>query len=326
MTGGPVFVAGLERSGTSLMYALLASHPSLSMTRRTNFWRYFADQYGDLAVTGNLDACLAKMRVYKRLVALEPDFSALRAEFLAGGERTYGRLFALLEEQIAARAGRTRWGDKSLDTERYADRLMAEYPDARVLHMIRDPRDRLASVLTRWKKRRAALGAGTAAWLWSARLAERNRRRHPEGYRIVRYEDLVSDPDTEVRSVCEFIGEAYHAEMLTMSGAGRFRDNGANSSYGARPVGTISTDSVKRYESVLTSAQTAFINRVAGAEMTRFGYDPGPVALSAPERVRFNLLDLPTQSLAMAAWRGREAIGNRIGRKLPDYRIVTEPS
>ena len=36
MERGPVFVAGLERSGTSLIFALLASHPNIAMTRRTN--------------------------------------------------------------------------------------------------------------------------------------------------------------------------------------------------------------------------------------------------------------------------------------------------
>ncbi|MFN2221113.1 MAG: sulfotransferase, partial [Candidatus Promineifilaceae bacterium] len=49
MQNNPVYVAGLERSGTSLMYALLASHPRIAMTRRTNMWTHFYNQYGDLA-------------------------------------------------------------------------------------------------------------------------------------------------------------------------------------------------------------------------------------------------------------------------------------
>ena len=50
------------------------------MTRRTNFWRYFVDQYGDLARDDNLDACLESMRTYKRLVVLELDFERLRRD------------------------------------------------------------------------------------------------------------------------------------------------------------------------------------------------------------------------------------------------------
>ena len=48
MINNPVYIAGLERSGTSLIYALLGSHPSIAMTRRTNLWTHFYGQYGDL--------------------------------------------------------------------------------------------------------------------------------------------------------------------------------------------------------------------------------------------------------------------------------------
>ncbi len=323
MKDDPIFVAGLERTGTSLMYALLASHPNISMTRRTNFWRYFADQYGDLADDHNLDACLAKMRVYKRLVALEIDFAGLRAEFETG-PRTYGRLYGLLQEQVATRRGKPRWGDKSLNTERYTDRLFEDYPRARILHMMRDPRDRLASVLARWKTRRGAVGVGTAAWLWSARMASRNVVRHPERYRIVRYESLVRDPEAELHAICAFIGEPYDPSMLTMGGAGGFRDEGSNSSYGPRSVGVISTDSIRKYDRVLNPRQVSFIQTAAGQEMTDHGYEIDPVSMSTSERARAAFLDGPRNRAVMAAWRSRESLDNRRGRKLPDYRVVAE--
>ena len=63
---GPVFIGGLERTGTSLLYALLASHPAIAMTRRTNWWTYFYDRFGDLAKDENLDRCLATIRRYRR--------------------------------------------------------------------------------------------------------------------------------------------------------------------------------------------------------------------------------------------------------------------
>ena len=166
-SSAPVFVAGLERSGTSLMFALLASHPDLAMTRRTNLWTHFYRQYGDLSEPANLDRCLATMSRYRRIVKLEPDVERLRRDFIGGDDHTYATLFALLEQQYADRIGRRRWGDKSLHTERYADPILAAYPDARILHMIRDPRDRYASSQTRWQRRRGGIGAGTAEWLAS---------------------------------------------------------------------------------------------------------------------------------------------------------------
>src|ERR671914_1980284 len=123
----PVFIAGPDRSGTTLMFALLASHPDVSMVRRTNMWRYFHRRYGDLARAGNLDRCLRDMVAYRRMRHLHPDPERIRREFLAG-EATYGRLFALFHEHHAERSGKPRWGDKSLHTEHYADRLLTEFP------------------------------------------------------------------------------------------------------------------------------------------------------------------------------------------------------
>lgn len=324
MTDGPLFVAGLERSGTSLMYALLASHPNISMTRRTNFWRYFVDQYGDLDNDGNLDACLASMRVYKRLVVLDLDFEELRREFVVG-PRTYGRLYQLLEEQVAKRGGKQRWGDKSLNVERYTERILSEFPQARILHMIRDPRDRLASVLTRWKVRRGDVGAGTAAWLWSVRLAMRHAEAHPANYMVVRYEWLARAPEAAMREVCAFVGEPYSEEMLTMAGSGRFREIGSNSSYGARATGVIATDSIGKYKEVLGPRQIAFMQDVAASELAEQGYELEPVLMSAGERLRFATTDRLYYRAVMAAWRVQAAVGAHRRHGVPDYRIIREP-
>lgn len=321
MKRGPIFVAGLERSGTSLMYALLASHPNIAMTRRTNMWTYFYNQYGDLGERENFERCLDKMMVYKRLVKLEPDPERIRREFRQG-ETTYARLFALLEEHYAEGKGKPRWGDKSLNTERYADPIFAAYPGARILHMIRDPRDRYASVLKRWGERRGRVGAGTAMWLASVELAKQNHVRYPDQYMIVRYETLASRPTETLREICAFIDEEYVPGMETMKGAKKFREQGSNSSYGDRKPGVISTSSIGRFRDVLSPRQIAFIQGQAEAEMVEFDYALEEIELSVRDRAHFLLADLPLNQALLLAWRVRTAIRNNRGRRLPDYRIV----
>ncbi|GIU90021.1 MAG: hypothetical protein KatS3mg010_1120 [Acidimicrobiia bacterium] len=318
---GPIFVAGLERSGTSLMYALLASHPNIAMTRRTNLWTHFFDQYGDLEEDANLDRCLQMMARYRRLVILEIDWPRLRSDFVAG-PRTYARLFDLLELQFAERQGKSRWGDKSLNTERYADQLLAAYPGARVLHMIRDPRDRFASSLTRWKIRRGGIGAGTAEWLASARMAAHHSRRAPDRYMVVRYESLVSEPEATLRTICDFIGEDYTPAMLSMDGAARFKNEGGNSSYGSREPAAITPDSVGRFRTVLSGRDIALMQMFAADEMERYGYVPERVALDVAGRLRLALAGVPLEVARLVAWRAREAYRNRRGRPVPSYRLV----
>lgn len=325
MERGPIFIAGLERSGTSLMYALLASHPHIAMTRRTNLWTYFYNQYGDLSQPENFERCLSMMMRYKRLVVLKPDADKLRQDFWQG-EPTYGRLFALLEEQVAERKGKPRWGDKSLHTERYAEPIFAAYPTARILHMIRDPRDRYASVQVRWKSRRGGVGAGTAMWLSSVRLAEENHRCYPQQYKIVRYESLAAEPEKTLRDICAFINEAYAPEILAMHGAKKFRDQGSNSSYGQRKPGIISTDSIGRFRQVLSSNQIAFIQNQAREEMLTLDYQPDDIQLPLGQRLRFSLFDWPLNLVLLTAWRVRYRIGQQTKTPLPAYRIVTEPN
>ncbi|MGD8807169.1 MAG: hypothetical protein PVH65_15030, partial [Chloroflexota bacterium] len=95
---GPLFLAGIDRSGIGLLGELLEAHPDIAVTRRINFWSFYHDRYGDLSDVANLDRCLADMMSYTRISRLQPQWQLLRRDFLAG-EPTYARLFALLQEQ-----------------------------------------------------------------------------------------------------------------------------------------------------------------------------------------------------------------------------------
>ncbi len=108
--------------------------------------------------------------------------------------------------------------------ERYADMLFAADPDARVLHMVRDPRDRYEGSLALWPDGRGRAGGATARWTYSMRLAQRHVRSYPDHYRVVRYEDMVCDTEGTLRSVCAFLDDDFDPEMLGMPGAPERRD------------------------------------------------------------------------------------------------------
>jgi hypothetical protein len=150
------------------------------------------------------------------LRAIQIDTERVRREFYQG-EKTYARLFTLIEGHFAEKQGKPRWGDKSLNTERYMDDIFAVFPNAKIIHMMRDPRDRYASAKTRWTEMKGRVGAGTAMWLESVKLARRGQRKYPGHYMVVRYEDLVAQPEQMLHKICDFLGEQYVPEMLTMT-------------------------------------------------------------------------------------------------------------
>lgn len=312
----PLFIAGPDRSGTTLMYALLASHPDVSMVRRTNMWRYFHGRYGDLARPANLERCLDAMVGYRRMRHLQPNPERIRREFLEGPP-TYGRLFALFHQHNAERVGATRWGDKSLHTEHSADRVFAEFPNARIIHMVRDPRDRYASVRARNGQELSRVGAATGRWLASARAGRRNQAHYPGRYLIVRYEDLAQAPEPTMRRVCAAAGLEYTRGLLAMSGAPEHRDRGGNSSFGDLAPGTISTGAIGRFRWAVVPTDVAFIQLVAGRQMAALGYEPARVELTEAGWLRFWLAQMPVDLTRMVAWMVLARVRRRRGVPVP---------
>lgn len=320
MQDNPVFIAGPDRSGTTLMYALLASHPNISMVRRTNMWRYFYQRYGPLDKQQNFERCLQDMLSYKRMNVLNPNAERIRDAFWQG-EPTYGRLFGLMHSHHAQDIGKPRWGDKSLHTEHYADSLFKEFPNAKVIHMARDPRDRYASVKKRHGRTINRVGASVGRWLYSMQAARRNNQHYPQNYMIVNYERLASQPEEMLTNIFGFLGEEYTPKALSMSGAADYRDSGGNSSFEKIEPGTISTKSIGRYRSIISPVELAYIQIFAGKEMQKLGYELDP--LDTPFQEKIALLGaMPINLARMLAWITLTDLKIKRGEPIPPNRMA----
>lgn len=303
---------------------MLASHPNISMVRRTNMWRYFYHRYGDLSDPGNFEHCLTDMARYSRMRHLKPDPERIRREFQQG-QPTYGRLFALFHRHNAERLGKSRWGDKSLHAEHFAGQIIAEFPDAKIVHMSRDPRDRYASVRKRHGQDSRRVGAATARWLISMQAARHNLKHFPGNYHIVQFEILASQPESTAREVCEFIEEPFSPTMLTLQGAQDYQDRGANSSFGTIEQGVISTRPIGRYREVLSNEEIAFIQTFCKGAMKAFGYPFSPVKFSPKQSLKYYLYYLPVNLARMLGWMTLTKIRLMRGSRVPASRLLDEP-
>ncbi len=188
----------------------LEALPALSMTRRSRMWDRYYGRFGPLERDANLDRCLRVLSADEAVQTLNPDQARIRREF-RGGPRSYARLFGLIHQHHAESRGKARWGEQLKWIERFADGVFEAFPSARMIHMVRDPLARFgeASERSRGSKLNGALGRQTAAWLRSVALAERNERRYPGRYRVVRFEALSGDPAGVVQALCSFVAEDY---------------------------------------------------------------------------------------------------------------------
>lgn len=266
-------------------------------------WDRFFGRFGDLHRPRNLDRCLATMLRDAGVQALQPDEDRIRREFREGPP-TYARLFALVHRHHAERLGKRRWGEQLGFVERFADPIFSAFPTARMIHMIRDPRDR--ETLAATARTPGRVGWETARWVRSAELAERNRRRYSDGYRVVRYEALASRPAETVRQVCAFLDEAFLPGMEEVLASLRFEEPDP-------------TDPERRPAGRAVRASTvdiAFVNRYTRCQLPAFGYAVTEPALSPREHLSFLLVDQPVNRAAMAAWHivGAADLARRVGR------------
>jgi Sulfotransferase family len=321
---GPIYIGGLDRCGKTTLAGFLTSHPHISVPAvGSNLWTYFYGQFGDLGRTANFERCLDALLHYKHAVFLQPDPARLRRDF-AAGPPTYARLFELVHVQYAERAGKPRYGVQTGLIERYADELFHSYPDVRVIHMVRDPRDRYEASLALWPDGRGRAGAAAARWSYSMRLAARHAARYPDRYQIVRFEDLVREPETTLRQVCAFVGEPFVAEMLAMDGAPARRarllehpDATTGHLLAGRAIGG--------HRGRVPDDELTFLQLHLGRRMRTFGYEPEPVTRGVASWARFAVRSWPDQGARMLAWRTVEELQQRwpaVVRRTPDRRMV----
>ncbi|MGI8658264.1 MAG: sulfotransferase family protein [Candidatus Limnocylindria bacterium] len=315
MAEGPIFIGGPDRCGKTMLAAILGSHSRIAIPIvGSNLWTFFYGQYGDLNDDANFDRCLAALMRYKHALFLKPEVPRLRAELPRDG-RSYAGLFERIHAHFAERAGKPRWGDQTGLIERYADQVLGSYPGAVMLHMVRDPRDRYEASLKLWPDGRARAGGAAARWAYSVRLGERNLRRHPDRYRMVRYEDLVSDPERTVRGLLELLGEAYEPPMLLMGDAPTYRRRLAGGEEPAPDRTLISDEHIGDYENGrVPQLELAFLERALAGPMGRLGYGGRTPTTGLRARAIYLFGTRPLNSARMAAWMSLEALQHRFPR------------
>ena len=211
-----VFIVGLPRSGTTLLREALSSHPEIALTRHeSHFIPSMTEQFGrsGLLWESDLNEFVHRMRqsqLGQRAASLGEMQYLPGAELLHCAQES-GALWSAVIEDVCRfyaapdhqRATAPVWGDKTPMYIRHLPLLRELFPHCIILGMVREPGAQVESEHRHWRRSKLS---GAIRWMEYNRVLLREAAEHPDLVRIVRYEDLVTEPTAELRSLEEFIG------------------------------------------------------------------------------------------------------------------------
>ena len=301
----PVFVCGAHRSGTTLVRDLLDSHPALAVlpaegTFFTNLERPLARLVPgqQLAFVGGEWLRRLANPIHKEPYWLLGRSSAERCPYVAFARSLMawwpiarahiGRTasswpltaVALAYAQCGCGLGREsplrHWVEKTPGNERFLARLRAEFPAARIIHVVRHPFAVLAShaQAARRAGERPHVGRIAAQLLRSYRVASaQSAHCAAASYLLVRYEDLLESPAHSAERLAGFLGIALLPVLTRPTVAGA--PAASNSSFRMDMAPGHIEAAARDWREVLDASERARLIAVLGESAAQLGYHLG---------------------------------------------------
>lgn len=270
-TAPPCFVFGALRSGTTMFRLMLNSHPGLFNPGEADF--LFDFLFSDPSHPTGWRYDHAAMRAHRIFRA-----RGITAPSVLDGLDLLHHMLAQLRAQQD--------GVMSLNVHRHADLIAQILPDARFIHLVRDPRD----------VARSSIGMGWSGTSWRG-LDHWTETEHKwdaaqipaDRVLMLRFEDLMHDLEQHLMQVCAFMSVPFSPKMLSYH---------HNTTYDA-PDATLA----QQWRQKATAREIALLEGRCGDLMAARGYAPAgaPHLPRAPERAWLDSRD------KVLYWRGQIA-------------------
>lgn len=200
----PIFIIGSGRSGTTLMRYLLNAHPNIYIAEEIcfHFWMYLS--LGDF-----------RRRLYSYFrtfsyawLRLDPKIvlDALPANL---GNKDFAIVYSKILQCKAAQYGKKRFGEKGPLLLQSLRLIFHDYPDARVIHMVRDPRSLVYSHTTMPWSSGSLIQSNI-----NVRDTMRTSRKYGDRVFSIKLEELVAHSEPVMRKVLAFVGEEWSDQVL----------------------------------------------------------------------------------------------------------------
>ena len=254
----PIILGGCGSSGTTVIRVTLESHPRIFCGPESTVF---------------LSRVTSPSEIAKRY-----GFEAARIVDLQRRSRSQAEFIDLFQMECLRAASKDIWAEKTPKNVTRLDFLFRHFPNSRFVHIIRDGRDVVCSLLTRpWMKlpegsRGTPHAIEVCISSWENDVSAGLKHQDDPRYCEVYYEDFVHDTETTMRRLLADLGIEWSDQVMEcvrdtrapLDRSAMYRPKGA--------AGSVYTSSVGRWQTDLSAQDADIIKRVAGKLLIDLGY------------------------------------------------------
>jgi hypothetical protein len=272
MNNIPIILLVSERSGSNLLRTLIGNHKEICAPVSPHLMaEFYAHRryYGDLRIAENCCKILQDMID----IANHPYHNwklKITAPQIAGSVTSVVTAVDRLYREKARQEGKKHYCSKGIDAFTFIDPFRTELDNVKFIHLVRDPRDHVAS----WMKRPINLLTPYDTILkWKAEQQTYIDAVTTRGLKSIsiRYEDLIEDTPSAMTRVLTYIGVDIDPNCFkTDEGNEEARRN----PYWENLSKPVMKNNKQKYKKELSDEDILIIESIAKNEMAFFGYSP----------------------------------------------------
>ena len=282
MNKPPIFIVGVQRSGTTLLAAQLAAHSKMSCGPETHFFRWLA-QVKDvselcspetwpeqaLQFVCGIDASTysppGRIRLIEKYGVTETEV----ANFLRQRKPSVASLLGSITVPYMERMGKQRWVEKTPDHIAHVSLIRQHFPDSPIIRIVRDPRD-VALSLCKVPWGAQTFSEGLMFWKKLHEASTTFFDNDQFSYTL-RFEDLILSPIETLRTLCAFIDEEFEEQMLDTSRTGK-EVNRRNAAWKDKASQPIDHSRVATWRTALSDEENQLAEALVGDYLERYEY------------------------------------------------------
>lgn len=290
-----IFICGIHKSGTSLLRNLLDGHPQLNVIpfeshffellgsnieyvfrkqnhiNRTNkefvneairfvtSQNQHEDKLSDSVIGKRINIDLFSRLMQKAIEIKINNTPDLFAHYLTSISKSFNSTYKANNAFV----------EKSVENMEFAFELFHYYPNAKFIHIVRNPYSNIVSL----RKYKHPIGPGSIVELISALKYNQyhlynNLRRIPN-YFLVRYEDLVVDSEKTIKNICRFLNLQFDPTLLNPTSGGI---HWTGNSTHKQPLNGIDMSILNEWESQINPLEVYYVNLVLSNYLKDMGY------------------------------------------------------